>query len=635
MRYALIAFCVATVGLAGCEPSNQPASNSQSHLQNSVKRPAEGSQNPLRNAYFGDLHVHTQNSFDAYVFGVRRTPDDAYRFAKGESIAHDGGGSVALPSGRALDFYAVTDHGEYLGVTPALNDASHPLSKTATALAAFGSNAAEQEDTFFNIGLSIVTQNPIADIYDRDWVRKTWRETIAAADAHYLPGQFTTFAAYEFTAMRVVDLEASGAANLHRNVIFADGAPNDIFTTLISSNPEDLWSWMDELRLQGLNSMAIPHNSNGSNGMMFSLFDELGNPIANEAMASRLRNEPLVEITQIKGTSDTRPVFSPDDEWADFEHYPYLIGSTVASQEAEGSYVRPTLGLGLSTGKATGVNPFAFGLIGASDSHIAAGNYSEEHYSGKFPADGSGPAQRGSIPKGDAWAVDGEQLEGGHVGATAASYSAGALAGVWAENNTREAIFSALARKETFGTTGPRMKVRFFAGNFPSDILADANLVATAYAQGVPMGGKLTAQGEAPAMLVWAMQDPHSASLDRAQVIKVWRTPEGEHREQVFDAVCSDGQAPNATTHRCGDNGATVDLTTCAITHGQGASELKAVWSDPQFDNKQSAVYYVRVLENPTCRWSTWDAMRNGTPPNPALPVTLQERAWSSPIWIN
>jgi len=534
-----------------------------------------------------------------------------------------------------LDFYAVTDHGEYLGVTPAMADPNNPLSKTMTAQGAFGGDRSQQEQTFFKIGLSFVTSQPLEDIYDKAWINKTWQDTVDAANRHYEPGKFTTFAGYEFTAMQVVDLEGGGAANLHRNVIFANEAPDTIFTTLESRDPAALWRWMDKQRGEGREVLAIPHNSNGSNGMMFSLFDENGEPVSSEALASQSRNEPLVEITQIKGTSDTRPIFSPEDEWADFEHYPFLIGSTRFSTEEEGGYVRPTLGLGLLAAREHGVNPFDFGLIGSSDSHIAGGNYTESAYTGKFPYDGSGPKQRGSIPVGESW-EDEVPMEkrGGSVNHTAPTYSAGALAGVWAESNTRESIFAAFKRKETFATTGPRMRVRFFAGDYVDLALDDAELVQAAYRQGVAMGSKLTAS-EVPTMLVWAARDPLSAPLQRVQVIKVWRDAGEDHREKIFDVACSGGALPDAKTHRCPDNGSDIDEATCELAPSHGNAELKAKWRDPEWIQDQSAVYYVRVLEDPSCRWSTWDAVRNGTAPNPRLPISLQERAWSSPIWIN
>ncbi len=591
--------------------------------------------NPTRNAYFGDLHVHTQNSFDAFVFGVRRTPDDAYRFAKGQAIPNDGGGQVQLADGP-LDFYAVTDHGEYLGIVPAMADPKHPLSKTDTAQSAFSDDPVKQGATFARIGASFVTQQPISDIYDQDQINTTWQDTVAAATRHYEPGSFTTFAGYEFTAMHPVDIARNAAANLHRNVLFADSAPVEIFTTLESGNPDDLWQWMDKERAQGRDVLAIPHNANASNGMMFSLFDAQGKPISREAMARRQRNEPVVEISQIKGSSDTRSLFSPDDEWADFEHYPFLVAAKLKSQDLPGSYVRPTLGQGLSVADEQGINPFAFGLIGSSDTHIGAGPYNEKQYSGKFPADAADPKNRGSVPLGDSWEQQQTLIASrGQRAVTASYFSAGSLAGVWAEANTREALFAALKRKEVFGTSGPRIQVRFFAGNYPDNLLKAHNALEQAYRLGVPMGSTLPTTDAAPSMLIWALQDPNSEPLQRLQVIKVWRSDNDEHREQVFDVACPAGLSPNAETHRCPSNKAIVNTDSCATEPGVAAAELKTLWHDPSYRKDQSAVYYVRALETPSCRWSTWDAVRNGTSPNPKLPAVIQERAWSSPIWLN
>ena len=613
--------------LAACVTATLPI-GPMAHGQDTVS-------NPTRNAYFGDLHVHTQNSFDAFVFGVRRSPDDAYRFAKGQAIPNDGGGQVQLADGP-LDFYAVTDHGEYLGIIPAMADPTHPLSKTITASSAFSDDPVKQGATFARIGASFVTQQPIADIYDQDHMNKTWLDTVAAANRHYEPGRFTTFAGYEFTAMRPVDIERNAAANLHRNVLFADSAPATIFTTLESGDPDDLWRWMDKERADGRDVLAIPHNANASNGMMFSLFDAQGKPISREAMARRERNEPVVEISQIKGSSDTRPLFSPDDEWADFEHYPFLVASKLKSKDLPGSYVRPTLGQGLTVADAQGVNPFAFGLIGSSDTHIGAGPFDEQHYSGKFPSDAASPKNRGSVPLGDNWEEQQTLIASRGRRATTASYfSAGSLAGVWAEANTREAVFAALKRKEVFGTSGPRIQVRFFAGRYPANLLDAHDTLEQAYRLGVPMGSTLPTTDEAPSMLIWALQDPNSEPLQRLQVIKVWRGTHDEHQEMIFDVACPAGLAPNPATHRCPDNRATVNIQTCTTDQGVAAPELKTLWRDPSYRHDQSAVYYVRVLENPSCRWSTWDAARNGTPPNPDIPTIIQERAWSSPIWLS
>ena len=627
----------ATLTLAGCQDSDPQSFTEPASAVSQPQDSLEIAVSPTKTALFGDLHVHTSQSFDAFVFGVRRSPEDAYRYAQGEAIPQDAGGTIQL-AGPPLDFYAVTDHGEYLGVVPAMADPNSPMSKTATAQAAFGDNASASDATFSKIGLSFVTQSPLEDIYDRSFIAGNWRKTADIADQYYRPGEFTTFAAYEFTAMRVVDVNLGGAANLHRNVVFENTSPDDIFTTLMSGDPAELWDWMEQQRAQGNDSLAIPHNSNASNGLMFSATDENGEPLSKEVMEQRVRNEPIMEITQIKGTSDTRPAFSPDDEWAEFEHYPYLIGSNMLNQDAEGSYARPSLSKGIQLQREQGANPFEFGFIGASDTHLAAGTYVESTYWGKFPSEGRAPKLRNSVPPGPAgteWEdaeISGEQ--GLLVGASAAAYSASGLAGVWAESNTREAIFAAMKRRETFGTSGPRMQVRFFAGDYQENLLTKVDTLETAYAEGVPMGGRLSEQSEAPKMMVWATQDPLSAPLQRAQVIKVWRDADGNHNERVFDVACSGDAAPNVN-YRCPDNGASVDLSSCDIQAGTGQAELKTLWQDPEFDANQSAAYFVRVLENPTCRWSSWDAARAGIKPNPDLPAILQERAWSSAIWVN
>ncbi len=586
-----------------------------------------------RQAFFGDVHIHTRNSFDAFVFGTRTTPDDAYRFAKGEKIKHDGGYEIQL-AGPPLDFLAVTDHGEYLGVIPAMATPGHPLSKTETAKAAFGENAEQAQATFQQVGGSFVIGEPIEEINDQEHMNSIWSETVATADKHYKPGEFTTFAGYEFTAMRLLDQDAGAAANLHRNVIFRDKAPGQLFTTLNSINPEDLWAWMEDQRKAGIDALAIPHNSNASNGEMFALQSYDGSDLTAEYARLRMANEPIVEITQIKGTSDTHPLLSPNDEWADFEQYEQFIGSAAKSSVNEGDFVRASLARGLAIEDEIQVNPYAFGLIGSSDTHVAAATLVEETHWGKFPTDGAGPEARNSVPPKGAktWTTSTEA--GGRLLA-AGQYSASGLAAVWADENTRDAIFDAMRRRETFGTSGPRMKVRFFAGTgFTPDMLNKTTMLEEAYASGVPMGGELTDDNGAmaPGFIAWATKDPMSAPLQRLQIIKVWA--EGNAlKEAVYDVACPGGAEVDQLTHRCPDNGASIDVKTCETSEGTAASELKAFWSDPEFDPRMDAAYYVRVLENPTCRWSTWDAIRNGTPPNPDLPATLQERAWSSPIW--
>lgn len=617
--------------LAACssEPTPPPAAAETPPANTSTQ--AAPTSNPTRNAYFGDLHVHTANSFDAYAYGVRATPDDAYRFAKGQPIRHDAGFEIQL-AGPPLDFLAVTDHGEYLGIVPAMDNPDNPLSQTETAKAAFGDSAAAAQDTFLKIGTSFVVGPPIDEINDQAYMNSIWAKTVDAATRHNVPGTFTTFAAYEFTAMRPVSLDQDipAAANLHRNVIFRGDAPDQLFTTLNSTNPENLWAWMDTQRAAGNDSLAIPHNSNASNGWMFAQETYAGGPMDAGYIKTRRANEPLVEITQIKGTSDTHPTLSPNDEFANFEIYEYFVGSATKSTINQGDYVRQALARGLAIEDELGANPYDFGFIGSSDTHIGAATLEEKTHWGKFPTDGSGPAGRSSVPPKGAATWDGAEDSNVRRVLTGAQYSASGLAGVWAESNTRDALFDAMRRKETFGTSGPRMKVRFFAGSdLSADMVERADLVESAYASGIPMGGEVS--GETPGFIAWAVRDPLGAPLQRLQIIKVW-TDNGDLKEAVMDVACSDGSAPDATTQRCADNGASVDVTTCETIDGSGTGELKAFWRDPNFDAAMDAAYYVRVLENPTCRWSTWDAVGNGTPPNPNLPETLQERAWSSPI---
>lgn len=588
--------------------------------------------NSNRNAYFGDLHIHTRNSFDAYIFNVRRTADDAYRFAKGESIEHPGGYDITI-AGGPLDFYAVTDHAEYLGILPAMDTPGDPLNELPVAGEMFSEDPAEITAALEDLARSVRTGDRLDEMYHPDRISNIWQRNIDAAERHNDPGVFTTFAAYEYSSMYIVDRAGPlGGGNLHRNVIFRGEAPARAFSTLDSTNPEDLWDWMDDQRDLGLESIAIPHNSNVSDGQMFRLETYEGAPLSVEYADQRMRNEPLVEVTQVKGTSETHPDLSPNDEWADFEIFTQLLASYEVSI-TEGSYVREAYRNGLQLEENEGFNPFKFGLIGASDSHIAGGAYSEEDYWSKLGIVDAQPFSRGSIPYPgtDSWE---DQPTEGTPGLQARNarewfsrWGASGLTGVWAEENTRDSIFDAFRRKETFATTGPRMKVRFFGGYDFDQLAIDApDLVAKAYESGVPMGADLAGNGSAPSFLVWGMRDPGTTSLQRAQIIKVTSTG-----EQVYDVACHIG-APDPDSHRCPDNGASVDMATCTPTGG-GASELKTFWTDPDFQADESAAYYVRLLENPTCRWSTWEALRNGTEPRPGRPQTIQERAYTSPIW--
>jgi len=574
-----------------------------------------------RNAYFGDLHVHTKNSSDAFIFNVRATPDDAYSYARGSAIKHPLGFPIRLRSGP-LDFTAVTDHAELLGILPAMIDPDNPMSKLALAK---GIQSTERESvlkSFYAIFASIKSDGNSSPLRNLDVIRSAWQETIASAERNNKPGVFTTFVGYEYTA-------APKSQNLHRNVIFKSArVPDAPFSSVESGNPEDLWRWLDVQREKGMDAIAIPHNSNVSNGLMFPATNWAGKPLDAEYAALRMRNEPLVEVTQVKGTSETHPSLSPNDEWAGFELYDTLIATSIVSKKP-GGFVREAYRNGIEFQTSAGFNPYKFGLIGSSDTHNAGGPVEEDNYFSKAGVLDGTAERRGTIPsdiKRSFGQVDSSE--------TFPYWGASGLVGVWAKENTREALFTAMQRKETFATSGPRMKVRFFAGyDYEKSLLSAPDMINRAYSSGVPMGSDLQAsRGRAPSFLVWAVHDANSTWLQRLQIVKGW-VSNGESREQVFDVACSDGLTPDRKTHRCPDNGATVDLSDCSIAVDKGAVELKTLWQDPGFDSTQEAFYYVRVLENPSCRWSTWDALRAGVAPKEGLAATLQERAWSSPIW--
>ena len=573
-----------------------------------------------RQAYFGDLHVHTRLSFDAHLFGAQATPEDAYRFAKGEPIQHPAGFSIQLAT--PLDFQAGTDHSEFLGMMAAMHDPSEVISQTPFARQMQAAKTLQQRAAAFRGMRDTLVGEGWRNFIDLDVVRSAWQEVIAAAEKHNAPGRFTTFIGYEYTS-------APESQNLHRNVIFRGAEATELpFTRLDSSNPEDLWAWMDRQRDAGIETIAIPHNSNGSNGQMFRMATFAGGPLTPAYADLRMRNEPLAEITQIKGTSDTHPMLSPNDEWADFEIMPYRVATNIPS-DVPGSYVREAYLHGIALAAKEAGNPFRFGVVGSSDTHVAAGSFDESHYWSKAGLLDATAAQRGSVPL-ESPRPDGSRYSAGNFH----YWSTAGLAGVWAEENTRDAIFAAFKRKEVFATSGPRMRVRFFAGYALDATLAnDPAMVREAYAGGVPMGSDLVGQRDAtPSFLVWGARDPASAPLQRVQVIKGF-VADGKPAERVYDVACSDGGVPNAATHRCPDNGARVNLADCSISTDAGAAELRAVWRDPAFAPDAHAVYYVRVLENPTCRWSTWDALRAGVPVREELAPTIQERAWSSPIW--
>ncbi|NCG05373.1 MAG: DUF3604 domain-containing protein [Gammaproteobacteria bacterium] len=619
-----------------------------------------------RRAFYGDLHVHTEYSFDGYAMGTQATPYDAYRFAKGEAITNPGGFDMQLS--RPLDFYAVTDHAMFLGLAKASAETVTEFSKNDFAAPYHGLNDPHNYDTdflsmikrlgtFANFLPSAVGSLRSGDI-DRDEVlgviRSAWEDIIAAADEHNDPGNFTSFVAYEYTA------STQDMGNLHRNVIFkgSDRLPREPFSRFHSVNPEDLWDWMDELRTMGVESLSIPHNSNGSNGQMFKLEDWAGDPLDDAYAEQRMRNEPVVEITQVKGTSETHPLLSTRDEFAGFEIMPYRV-ATNALSAVNGSYAREALLNGLAIEQAGGENPYKFGFIGSSDTHSGAAAIEEDNYVSKLGLLSSEAVQRGSVPYTglDAqtfyWgsrvlAVTNPSPRGGagyskingevYIDGATPTFGASGLAAAWAEENTRDSLYAAFRRKEVFATSGPRIQIRFFAGaNLDESMMSSPDGIDRAYEAGVTMGAdlQLAETGEGvPKFLIMASADPSSAPLQRLQVIKGWVDEAGQTHEDVIDVACAKGAAVDPETNRCPDNGARVDISSCAINPETGAAQLSALWSDPKFDPQTRAFYYARVIENPTCRWSTWDAIRAGVEPRPDLAKTLQERAWSSPINI-
>jgi hypothetical protein len=571
-----------------------------------------------RNVFWGDLHIHTSFSYDAYTFGARALPDDAYVYAKGGTIEHAIG--YPIRASRPLDFAAVTDHVEYLGIPRSLGDAENDEPSLREVLetgsrwkitwyflqkAAFQMGTAERRERVFGTG-------------EREVSRDAWREIIAAAGRHDEPGRFTTFIAYEWTSM-------PDDENLHRNVLYAsDRVPDFPYSSLDSEDPEQLWRALESQRREGMEVLAIPHNGNVSNGKMYDRVTLSGGRLSARYAEARMRNEPISEIFQVKGQSEAHPSLSGEDEFADFELFEQVMSARPGWSEPRGSYARDALRTGLELSAREGFNPYRFGVIGSSDSHNASSSVEEDNYHGKLPLlDGTV-----GIRLGVSLLIPDSQNRG-------LQWGAAGLAAIWAEENTRRSLFDAMRRRETYATSGPRITVRFFGGwAYAGSILRAADFVERAYAGGVPMGGELTA-GEgagAPRFLVAAARDPLGANLDRIQIVKGWVDPSGSSHERIYDVAASDDRRPDPRTHRVDTVGDTVDVARATYENTIGAPELTALWTDPDFDPAVEAFYYARVLEIPTPRWSTYDAKAMGvTPPEPA---TIQERAVTSAIWL-
>ncbi len=571
-----------------------------------------------RNVYWGDTHVHTMLSTDAYTLGnTGVTPEMAYRFARGETVTSSSGQPVRLS--RPLDFILLSDHAEYLGVFPALAKKQRAILDTDIGRRWAPLFAKGKMTSAF----AEVMQAKRAEIdlpQDPTFLASAWQQVTAAADRANEPGVFTAFIGYEWTSMPRGD-------NLHRNVVFRDdaGKANQVvpFSTLDSHDPQDLWRYLQAYEDKtGGRVLAIPHNGNGSNGTMFPARDMSGDPLTKAYAQTRMRWEPIYETTQIKGDGEAHPFLSPGDEFADFETWDGGNFGGIPKEDwmLEHEYARGGLKLGLRYGNTLGANPFKFGLIGSSDSHTSLPAVEENNFFGKFAMD---------EPRANRAAGHLETMK-------TSTYVAAGYAGVWATENTREALFDAMERREVYATTGPRMVVRLFAGwDFDPGADSDPDIAAVGYGQGVPMGADLPAgpAGRHPRFLVFAARDPLGANLDRVQIVKGWLDAKGNPQERVFDIALSNGRTVDPKTAKAPPVGSSVDVATASYTNTIGAPQLSTVWEDPSFDPGQPAFYYVRVLEIPTPRWTTYDAVYYGTVPPDNVPAQIQERAYTSPIW--
>jgi hypothetical protein len=623
------AYAVATGPLQIVRHGALAAAGSVAHAEPSPEDPAE------RRALFGELHLHTGNSFDAYSFmGTRTTPDEAYRFARGEPITYLGQ-TVRRP--RPLDFTAVTDHSEFLGVLNQLDDPNSELSKSAT-----GKQLRDNPLLgFLKIFQAGNSHQNVPGLNAQAAQASAWKQEVDAANNNYRPGQFTTFVAYEWTSMPQMKF------NLHRNVIFKDTPPEAPFSSNDSTRPEDLWTYLEWLRGRGIEALAIPHNANASGGLMYDWNDSEGRPISEAYAQRRAFNEPLTEVFQNKGQSETAPELSPSDEFNNFEVMEELLPG--GPSPVNGSYVRQALGRGLVVQSKVGANPYKFGFVGASDYHSGLSNSDENAYAGtgalsvdpnvNLPS--REIAQKVLAPRpldhGHPKTLqEAAESKGEEVLGSGGIYGSGGLTGVWAEKNTRESIYAALRRKETFATSGPTIRLRFFGGwNIGPRALSAPNWVSTAYKTDAPMGGDLPAKpaaASAPGFILQAAKDPTSGNLDRIQVIKVWLEG-GDYREKVFDVAWSPERKLDPRTGKLPPVRNTVNLKTATYANTVGAPELTAVWSDPEFDPSKPAVYYARAIEIPTPRWNTILAAKRNLPLPTHLPATIQERAVSSPIW--
>ncbi|MFN9851976.1 MAG: DUF3604 domain-containing protein [Planctomycetota bacterium] len=577
---------------------------------------------------WGEMHLHTSWSPDAVGGGTRVSPEAAYQLARGQEIVSSTGQPVRLS--RPLDWLAIADHSDALGVVSDVI-AVKPELMTDPQLRRWNKMFNAGQDQAMAAVMEMITaqgQGKVpAAIKDPEVFKDAWKRYTAIADKFNDPGHFSTLIAYEWTS------NYGGGNNLHRNVIFRDNAEKAQqmlpLTTFQTENPEELWKWMERYEEKtGGDVLAIPHNGNLSNGLMFALETFEGKPLTKEWAETRSKWERLYEITQGKGTSEQHPSLSPSDEFAKFEIWDKGNLNVVPKKPGmlNYEYAREAFKHGLELQQKLGVNPFKFGLVGATDAHTGLTAAEENNFFGKFPS--SEPsAERANE---DAFNFDGRTVKGWELGASG-------YTGVWARENTREAIWDALHRKETYATTGPRMVVRFFGGfDFTPDDAQSRQPAVAGYEKGVPMGGDLTSapKGKAPSFLVAALKDSLSGNLDRIQIVKGWIDNQGKAQERIYNVAWGDADRRKLDAKgNLPPVGNTVDTTKATWTNTIGDPELIAVWTDPDFDPAKHAFYYARVLEIPTPRWTLYDAVHYGIKLGPEVPLSLQERAYTSPIW--
>ena len=574
---------------------------------------------------FGDTHLHTAVSVDAGTMN-RLGQEDAYRFARGEEVVSTWGLRAKL--GRPLDFLVIADHAEMYGLMPQLLSGDPEILSTEIGRRWYGELSTGERDRVFATAMEIIgsLSGDVPPIANENAVRSAWQAYTALADRYNDPGVFTAMIGFEWTAI--------GGYNLHRNVLFRGDASvaNQTlpFSQFDSKNPEDLWDYMAEFEARtGSDVLAIPHNGNLSNGRMFTVESFDGSPLTRELAAQRIQYEPLIEITQIKGDGESHPYLSPNDEFAGYEVWDRanLNGTEAKTPEMlKFEYAREALKTGLKLESTLGVNPYKVGFVGSTDAHTSLSAIEEDNFFGKHS---------GVEPEPHRWehvVIEAPDPKFNTLGWQQASSG---LAVVWATENTREAIFDAMKRKETYATTGSRMTVRFFGGfDFTAEDAESRMPAAAGYQKGVPMGGDMTKapEGKAPGFLVAALKDPFGGNLDRIQIVKGWRDSSGETQEKVYDVVWSDDRVPGADG-KLPPVGNTVDVARAIWRNTIGDPELITVWTDPDFDPAQAAFYYAKVIEIPTPRWTAYEALRFDVKMTEDVPMTTEERAYTSPIW--